>query len=42
MILAIFLCIAYVYDEIFTRLNDIFTRLGWMDFDFFYLCKHVL
>ena len=28
----------YVYNEIFTRLNGIFTHLGRMDLDFFYLC----
>ena len=35
MILTIFLYISYVYDEIFTRPNGIFTRLGRVDVDFF-------
>ena len=35
MILAIFLYIAYVYNEIFTHPNGIFTRLGGVDVDFF-------
>ena len=35
MILAIFLYIAYVYNKIFIRPNVIFTRLGWVDVDFF-------
>ena len=35
MILAIFLYIAYVYNEIFTRPNVIFTCLGQVDVDFF-------
>ena len=35
MILAIFLYISYVYNEIFTRLNVIFTRVGHMDIDIF-------
>ena len=37
MILAIFLYIAYVYIEMFTCLNGIFTCLGCVDIDFFYL-----
>ena len=32
---AIFLYIAYVYNEIFIHPNGIFTRLGWVDVDFF-------
>ena len=39
-ILATFLYIAYVYNEIFTRPNTIFTRLGRVDVDFFYLWRH--
>ena len=39
MILAIFLYITCVYYEIFTRPNGIFTRLGRVDVDFFYLCE---
>ena len=35
MILDIFLYIACVYNEIFTRLNGIFSRLGRVDVDFF-------
>ena len=35
MVLAIFLYISYVYSEIFTRPNGIFTRLGRVDVDFF-------
>ena len=35
IILAIFLYIAYVYNQIFTHPNGIFTRLGWVDIDFF-------
>ena len=37
MILAIFLYIPHVYNEIFTRPNGIFTHLGRVDIDFFYL-----
>ena len=37
MILVIFLYIAYVYNEIFIRPNGIFTRLGQVDIDFFFL-----
>ena len=37
MILAVFLYIVYVNIEIFTRPNGIFTRLGRVDVDFFYL-----
>ena len=39
MTLAIFLYmyIVYVYNEIFTPKNGIFTCLGWVDVDFFYL-----
>ena len=37
MILAIFLYIAYVYNEIFTRPNGIFTCLWRVNVDFFYL-----
>ena len=35
MLLAIFLHFAYVYNEIFTCPNGIFTHLGWVDIDFF-------
>ena len=38
IILAIFLYIAYVYNQIFSHPNGIFTHLGWVDIDFFYLC----
>ena len=39
MILTIFLYISYVYNEIFTRPNGIFARLGRVDVDFFYLWR---
>ena len=35
MILAIFLYIAYVYNEFFTYPNGIFSHLGRVDVDFF-------
>ena len=35
-----FHCI-YIYDKIFTRPNGIFTHLGRVDIDFFYLCSAV-
>ena len=35
MILAILLYIPCVYNEIFTHPHGIFTRLGWVDVDFF-------
>ena len=38
MILAIFLYIAYVHNEILTPSNGIFTCLGQVDVEFFYLC----
>ena len=39
IILAIFLYISYVYNEIFTRPNGIFTCLEQVNIDFFfYLC----
>ena len=37
MIFAIFLYISCVYNEIFTRPNCTFTRLGRVDIDFIYL-----
>ena len=36
MLLPIFLHFAYVYNEIFTCPNGIFTRLGRVDIDFFF------
>ena len=42
-ILVTFLYIAYVYHEILTRLNGIFTHLGWVDVDFSTSeCKYIL
>ena len=38
MILAMFLYIAYVYNEIITCPNGIFTHLGRVDVDIFNLC----